>query len=147
MDDPVGSAEDEAIPWDKDEEDVRALTVQRWAGVRRAAWGRVQWPGFLLVLAGGITMVYGLGLALFLSAVTKLVIVGLLLTLAGFFMVLAGHRMMQLRSYRLAMTATVLALVLGALSCAPLILLGIWPLIVLLDGDVKWAFSMKELPD
>jgi hypothetical protein len=62
-------------------------------------------------------------------------------------MVLAAYRMEQLRSYRLAMTGTMLFLVSGLVLCAPLALLGIWPLLVLLNADVQWPFTDSELPD
>jgi len=65
----------------------------------------------------------------------------------GLIMLVAAYRMEQLRSYRLAMTGTILLVVSGLVLCAPLALLGIWPLLVLLNSDVRWAFTNSELPD
>jgi len=90
-----------------------------------------------------------LALVVLLSAVTDPILQGLVVGLAlviGLIIIVAGHRMRKLQSYPLAMTATALLFV-AAIGCAPLALLGIWPLIVLLDADVKWAFSKSQLPD
>jgi hypothetical protein len=51
--------------------------------------------------------------------------------------------MRQLRSWGLALTATVLTFVIGGLVCIVLMLLGIWPLIVLVDSKVKRAFELE----
>jgi hypothetical protein len=52
--------------------------------------------------------------------------------------------MLKLRSYALAMTAVVFTFVIGFLACLPLMLVGIWPLVVLLDAEVKACFDRPE---
>jgi hypothetical protein len=58
-----------------------------------------------------------------------------------------GEKSQKLRSYGLALTGTVLLSVFGLVTCAPLALLGVWPLFALFNSDVRWAFTNSELPD
>src|SRR5260370_25205957 len=53
---------------------------------------------------------------------------------------IGGYCMYRLRALGMALTATILCLASGLLTCVPLGLIGIWPLIVLLNADVKAAF-------
>jgi hypothetical protein len=61
--------------------------------------------------------------------------------LAGPIILWGAIRMNALRSYGLAMTATILSSAVGIFVCIALTLVGIWPLVVLLDPDVREAFN------
>jgi hypothetical protein len=163
---PHGEAEEVDISYE--EEDPRSLAVRRWADVRHVAKRRVRGPSMLLLLSGGFFTLWGL--LLLVGTVVSLcqdtfwpqpafrsnaeavlsivwwtgVVAGVIL---GPVMVVAAYRMEQLRSYGLAMTGTILLCVSGLVVCAPLALLGIWPLLVLLNSDVRWAFTYSDLPD
>jgi hypothetical protein len=52
-----------------------------------------------------------------------------------------GTRMKALRSYGLALTSVILVFLIGLLTCVPAVVIGVWPLVVLLDGNVKAAFE------
>ena len=61
-------------------------------------------------------------------------------------MFIGGYRMRQLRSWGLALTATILVFVaggMGGLIGLLLMLLGIWPMIVLVDNKIKRAFQLE----
>jgi hypothetical protein len=162
------AGEAEAGDLSYDEEGPRALAVRRWAGVRHAARRRVKGPSLLLLVSGAFLTLWGLvllvgtvvsicegtfwpqpgfrnGMEALLSIVWGTgVVAGVII---GPVIVVAAYRMEQLRSYRLAMSGTILFCVSGLVLCAPLALLGIWPLVVLLNSDVRWAFTNSELPD
>jgi hypothetical protein len=74
---------------------------------------------------------------------TTLVVVGLLALVAGMITVFAGARMRSLRSYGLAVTGAILAMI-PCISPTGCILLGeaigIWALVVLMSSDVKSSF-------
>jgi len=64
----------------------------------------------------------------------------------GILMFIGGYRMRQLRSWGLALTATILVFVaggMGGLIGLLLMLLGIWPMIVLVDNKIKRAFQLE----
>lgn len=63
---------------------------------------------------------------------------------SGSFIFWAALRMLKLRSYALAMTAVVFTFVIGFLACLPLMLVGIWPLVMLLDAEVKACFDRPD---
>jgi hypothetical protein len=63
---------------------------------------------------------------------------------SGGFIFWAALRMLKLRSYSLAITAVVFTFVIGFLACLPVMLVGIWPLIVLLDAEVKACFDRPD---
>jgi hypothetical protein len=63
---------------------------------------------------------------------------------SGGFIFWAALRMLKLRSYGLAMTAVVFTFIIGFLACLPVMLVGIWPLVVLLDAEVKACFDRPE---
>lgn len=158
----------EDVDFDDLADDARGRAVRRWATFRRDARRRVQGPAALLIGVGILVSLVGLlafgGLAVAASGAAGwnnpwdeeaifLAVMGGVAALAAFvlgpIMILGGQRMRQLRSYSLAMTATVLVFVTGFLVCTPLALAGIWPLVVLLNADVRLAFQFKdgELPD
>jgi hypothetical protein len=53
-------------------------------------------------------------------------------------------RMKALRSYRLAITATILGSVVGFAICVALLVVGIWPFVVLLNPEVRAAFDQPR---
>jgi hypothetical protein len=77
----------------------------------------------------------------FIGVIGVGVFLGLVL---GGFSYFAGMRMRTLRSYTLVMAAVIAIFGIGLLTCLPLVFLGIWPLIVLLDGEVKACFDKPE---
>lgn len=67
--------------------------------------------------------------------------------IVGALVVIAGARMIQMRGYGLAMTASIVALIPCLSPCCCLgIPFGAWALIVLLDKDVKAAFDQPTTP-
>ena len=62
----------------------------------------------------------------------------------GAFTFWAAMRMKALRSYALAVSAVVVIFLVGFLACLPAMLVGIWPLIALLDGEVKACFDRPD---
>lgn len=130
------------------------------ASIRRIARGKVQGPAILLIVSGVLAILGSLGLvglaiamamedsdaeAQIIAAV--LIICAVLSIGCSGIIVFAGVRMRQLRSYALAMTATVLLMLVGFMICLPAILAGIWPLVVLLDAQVKLAFKLPPTED
>ncbi len=76
-------------------------------------------------------------------------VVGGILNVGGAALIAFGAwRMKELRSYGLAVTASILAMIPCFTSCCCLLGLpvGIWALIVLLDKDVKAAFNAPTTP-
>lgn len=76
-------------------------------------------------------------------------VVGAILNLGGAALIAFGAlRMKQVKSYGLAMTASILAMIPCFTSCCCLLGLpvGIWALVVLLDKDVKAAFDAPATP-
>lgn len=74
---------------------------------------------------------------------------GLVLNVVGLAVIVLGAlRMKQLRSYGLAITASILAMIPCFTSCCCIlgIPIGIWSLIVLFDKDVKAAFQTPAAP-
>ena len=148
-----------------DEVNSRVLAVRRWADVRDLAKRQVRWPSMLLLFGGAFLTLFGL--VLLVGTVVALyrgtfwpepssrhilldfvwgigVLAGVIV---GPVIIVAAYRMEKLRSYGLALTGTVLLCVFGLVTCAPLALLGIWPLFALFNSDVRWAFTNSELPD
>ncbi|MCY2959510.1 MAG: hypothetical protein NTY35_05030 [Planctomycetota bacterium] len=76
-------------------------------------------------------------------------VVGGILNIGGAALIAFGAwRMKEMKSYGLAMTASILAMIPCFTSCCCLLGLpaGIWALIVLLDKDVKAAFDVPTTP-
>jgi hypothetical protein len=79
------------------------------------------------------------------AAAVALCLLGSLLCLAaGGLTVAGGIRMRVLRNYGLAMASVIVVFVVGLLICAPVALVGIWPLVVLLDPEVKASFDQPD---
>ena len=135
------------------------LLPQDLGYLRAAALARVQGPGMLLLLYGGFLCLVAVGmipLAFFVARegnesdriavyVSCGVVAGLLLIL-GPLTLLGGARMRSLKSYGLVITVVGLTFVIGFLTCIPLVAIGIWPLIVLLDQQVRRAFYLPPPP-
>jgi hypothetical protein len=140
---------------DEDEDDF--WENRRWRGrpySRSSAQSKVVGPGTLLQVYGGLLC---LGAVLFCVAgglvafaedmkdrgpVAFACGIGAVACLVVGPIVLAGGtRMKALRSYGLVLTSVILVFVIGILTCVPAAVIGIWPLVVLLDGEVKAAFD------
>ena len=59
---------------------------------------------------------------------------------SGAFIFYAGSSMHRLSNYGLVLGAIVFGMATSFFTCMPLCLLGIWPLVVMLDPDVRDAF-------
>lgn len=132
---------------------------------RDQALSRVQGPAILLIVVGVLVLLLGLGCLGFagyglteaaaasnnpyrsskqqddMVAVVFLTIGAFVNFALGAFLIFAGIRMRALRSYGVCMAAVILTFVVGGLACLPLLLAGIWPLVVLVDSNVKAAFD------
>jgi hypothetical protein len=64
--------------------------------------------------------------------------------LIGIANIIAGRRMKVLRSYNSVLGIVITTLILGAVLCVFLALVPIWPLVVLVNSDVKTAFDIAE---
>jgi predicted Zn finger-like uncharacterized protein len=152
-----------------DDFDDRYYDIRRRDGYNRSeALSRVAGPAIMLMIYGVLTFLAGLlcvvGVAVGASELMNppkpqigshqgtddtvaMVVVCTLGALTGFvcgvLIFLGGHRMRVLRSWGLALTATILTFVVGGLTCILLMLVGIWPLIVLVDSKVKRAFELE----
>ena len=124
---------------------------------RGRALAKVKGPAILMLVYSALLGLGGIAMGGFMpfvmdemnheerSVMLAIVGIGVILCLAaGAFNFWIGLRMMKLRSYALAMTAVVLTFIIGFLTCLPLMLVGIWPLIVLLDGEVKACFDQPD---
>jgi hypothetical protein len=155
---------------DDDDFDDRYYDIRRRDGYSRSqALSKVAGPAITLMIYGVLTFLAGLACvigvavgALELSNPPKpqnafnqnrdddvaMVVVCSLGAVAGFvcgiLIFLGGYRMRQLRGWGLALTATILTFVVGGMVCLLLMLVGIWPLIVLVDSNVKRAFELER---
>jgi hypothetical protein len=117
---------------------------------REQALAKVRGPGITLIVYGLLWGALGLLLPLALFAedfrqdevaqVMIPVLAGLAMVI-GAFTVFCGTRLMALRSYTLIMVGVVLTVVAGILICPLLAIAAIWPLVVLLDNQVKQHFG------
>jgi hypothetical protein len=137
----------------QDEDDEVWLPPLRLGRVRRsAALARVSAPATVLQTCGILVALGGVALPVIVafqppadSSALVLSLIGgfLCLALGGLFF-LGGTRMKALRSYRLATTAVLLFMVVALLLFGPLGVVGFWPLIVLMDAEVKANFDRPE---
>ena len=124
---------------------------------RGRALSKVFGPAILMQIYGAVIVISGITLAISIPfivadaprndqiAIIVLVGVGVFFCVAlGAFTFWGGMRMKALRSYTLVMTAVVITFLIGFLTCLPAMVLGIWPLIVLLDGEVKACFDRPD---
>jgi hypothetical protein len=152
---------------EEDEFDDRYYDIRRRGRYSRVeARSKVIGPAILLQVYGGLLFLSAfLGIFGVIYAVTELgrggknpggmkeddaimlIICSILGMVGGFLfgpiIFVGGYRMQRLRSWGLALTATVLTFVFGGLTCLPLMLVGIWPLVVLVDSDVKRGFHQE----
>jgi hypothetical protein len=146
-----------------EDEDTPSWNVRRenreYAESRTQGPGRVLqvYGGFLILVAAGLFFmaIYGMvqlsnstRMPLSTSAheeATAMTVIGgmgsLCLGVLGGLIWLGGTRMKALRSYGLALTATILTFVTGLPICILLTAIGIWPLIVLCDTAVREQFE------
>jgi hypothetical protein len=129
-----------------DEEDEDDRFRQGW---RDEALALVKIPGLILQIMGVLDVLAGLSLPVLAmkvdtqerGVVLLICLVGTLILLpAGILTYLGGSRMKALRSYGLALTGVIINFVVSLLFCTPLVLVGIWPLVVLLDSNVRENF-------
>ncbi len=117
---------------------------------REQALAKVRGPGITLILYGLLWGISGLLVPLALLAdefgqdevaqVIIPVLAGLAMVI-GAFTVFCGTRLMALRSYTAIMVCVVVTIVLGFLICPLLAVAAIWPMVVLLDNQVKPHFG------
>lgn len=105
----------------------------------------------VLLVVGGIALVGFLPLILHDMPRNDQPVMLVILGICAFFCLAVGAftfwaamRMKALRSYSLVMSAVVVTFLVGFLACLPAMILGIWPLIVLLDGEVKACFDRPD---
>jgi predicted Zn finger-like uncharacterized protein len=156
--------------FDDDDFDDRLYRIRRNNAYSRSeALARVSGPSIFLMIYGAFWILVGVGCALAAvwaasvlaargnnttglsksDAVPTLVLcsIGAVIGFAfGTLMVIGGFRMRKLRSWGLALTATILCFVIGGMGGligVLLMLLGLWPLIVLVDSKIKRAFQAE----
>ena len=123
-----------------------------WQPDRARALSKVKGPGILMQAYGILICLAGIGCMAMPFVVPEMneddkialwFIFGLgtLGLPVGVLTFWAGTRMKSLRSYGLAMTAVILTFVIAFLACLPAVIIGIWPLVALLDADVKASFD------
>jgi hypothetical protein len=145
------SARPRREPDDEDDE----LPQPRWRRPRRSAvLAKVTGPAILLMVYGGVCLVAAAGLLVLLPLIAfhkrpdpgalAVCVLGVPLTLiAGGLTIAGGLRMRTLRNYGLVMASVIAVFVVGLLLCIPLAAVGIWPLIVLQDPEVKACFDRE----
>jgi predicted Zn finger-like uncharacterized protein len=148
----------------EEDEDYDRWNVSRRHG-RAYALSRVHGPGTLLQVWGALCCLGACALLfLFIYGMTQLTgpvqvqlspgerkdaiaatafggIGGAISAGLGVLICWGGTRMKALRSYGLAMAATILTSLVGGSTCIFLLALGIWPLIVLCDSAVREQFD------
>jgi hypothetical protein len=117
---------------------------------RDQALEKVKGPGILLQIMGILWVLTAISLpalALFVKeqdrgpVIMFCLVCEVFLLPVGIITWLSGSRMKALRSWGLVLTSVILTFVMGILFCMPLALVGIWPLVVLLDANVKNCFD------
>jgi hypothetical protein len=124
-----------------------------WKPDRNRALGKIQGPAILMQIYGVLLGLGGVGCLVAAPFIVpamegedQIVLsvfmgIGMLGIPFGLLTLWAGTRMKALRSYGLAMTAVVLIFVIALLACVPAVIVGIWPLVALLDAEVKASFD------
>ena len=118
--------------------------------LREQALAKVRGPAITLILCG---LLWGLGgMLLPLALLTEEVqsdevaqvmipVLACLAILVGAFTIFCGTRLMALRSYTLIMVSVAVTAVAGIMICPLLAVPSIWPLVVMLDNNVKQHFG------
>lgn len=118
---------------------------------------RVSAPAIGLMVAGGLSAAFDILYILFVTVVGVAAIadnqsadalpgVGIMVGAAIIKLALdaltifAGYQMRQLRNWTLSMVGSVLALLPCSICCIIGLPMGIWAIVVLIDGDVKRSF-------
>ena len=129
------------------------------ASPQEYALGRVSGPATALIVAGALYLVGSLG-ALFIGIVAPLaepgpgmpreqvvlgaaiwLVIGVVGLVLGVVILVGGVKMRRLRSYGLALTSAILALLPVTCCCMGGLPIGIWALVVLSDIHVRGAFA------
>lgn len=126
----------------------------KWEPNRVLAQSKVQAPGVILQVYGVLLCLAGLACIGFIPlaltqpkvedqvVMTVFACLGLVLAVpTGGVIFWGGTKMKQLQSYGWALAAVIVTLAIGFLACLPAVFIGIWPLIVILDADVKASFA------
>jgi hypothetical protein len=118
--------------------------------LREQALAKVRGPGITLIVYGLLWGLGGMLLPLAMLAdefrnddvaqVMIPVLAGLSMVV-GAFTIFCGTRLMALRSYALIMVCVVVTVIAGIMICPLLAVAAIWPLVVLLDNNVKQHFG------
>jgi len=149
---PRASSRRQADARDLDDDRDELPRPRRRRPRRSVALDKVSGPAILLIVYGVLCLV-AVPVLLVSGAVAAaqkrpdiaavvLCLLGSLLGLAAGGLTLAGGiRMKALRNYGLAMASVIVVFVVGLMTCVPVALVGIWPLIVLLDPEVKASFD------
>lgn len=117
---------------------------------------KVDMPGMLLMIWGGLMSLIALLLLVMIGVATQIKLRDMLETVVGLgffvcvystlgvFLFCAGHCMRRLQAYGFVFTGVILGICVGTIFCMPLTLLAVWPLIVLCDPQVKQAFHSSQ---
>jgi hypothetical protein len=147
--------EDAGTGWRPDDEEEDELPQPRWRRPRRSVvLEKVQGPAVLLMVYGALCLVVAAGLLVLApvlalqkkpdpGAVAIFAVGGPLLLAAGGLTLAGGIRMRVLRNYGLVLASVIVTFVVGILTCIPMVAVGIWPLVVLLDPEVKASFDRE----
>ena len=116
---------------------------------RSRALKKVRIPAIIMMFYGALLVLVGIALPIIVSNepgpdrtffLTIFAVVGLVFALVGVFTIFAAVSMMNLRRYGMSFASVITSFILTLLFCLPLIVVGIWPLVVLLDHEVKSSF-------
>jgi hypothetical protein len=144
--------DDRSAEWSPEDDRDELPRPRRRRPRRSVALDKVSGPAVLLMVYGVLCLVAAPALLVagVLAASQKrpdpaalaLCLLGAVLCLAaGGLVLVGGIRMKALGNYGLAMASVIVVFVVGLVICAPVALVGIWPLIVLLDPEVKASFD------
>jgi hypothetical protein len=144
--------DDRSADWSPEDDRDELPRPRRRRPRCRVALDKVSGPAVLLIVYGVLCLVAAPALLVFGvlaasqnrpdPAALVLGLLGALLCLAaGGLVLVGGIRMRALRNYGLAIASVIVIFVVGLLTCIPLALVGIWPLVVLLDPEVKASFD------
>jgi hypothetical protein len=138
----------------RDEEDEDWLPeVRRRRPSRSEALARVAGPAILLQVYGMFWILGGAVLPLigaFLPdpdypLILVLCIFGFVFSVAvGIFTLIGGIFMKRLQNWGLVLASVIVTFVAAFMVCALLVLVGVWPLVVLLNQDVQAAFNQSR---
>ena len=124
---------------------------------RNRALSKAFGPAIFMQVYSGLILLGGIALAAFVPFAVhdmrgddQAILIGImgfgvfLCLLLGGLTFFAGMRFKILRSYGFVMTVVIGTLVIGFLTCLPAMFLAIWPMVVLMDSEVKACFDRPE---